>query len=201
MVLPSMMRPRLFSISAVREMTTGDLPPSSRVTGTRLRAAAAMIWRATEVAPVNNRWSSGRLEKACPTSGPPVNNTTSFGSYTSLIMASSTSEVAGVNSEGLIITLLPAARAPDRGANTMETGKFQGAMMPITPSGWYSMRERPPSRFNGNPVGRFAPFIHLRRYFLACFIGAIEAPTSVSRVISRGRQLKSACTASANLSA
>ena len=47
-----MMRLRLLLMSALREMITGDLPPSSRVVGTRLRAAAARIWRAMEVAPV-----------------------------------------------------------------------------------------------------------------------------------------------------
>ena len=82
-----------------------------------------------------------------------------------------------MNSEGLTITRLPAARAPDMGANTMETGKFQGEMMPTTPNGWYSIRERPPSRFRGKMVGRFSPFIHLRRCFFACFIGVMDAAT------------------------
>ena len=56
-------------------------------------------------------------------------------------------------------------------------------MMPTTPSGWYSMRERPPAGSTGTPSGA----LHLSSIcagVLACFIGAIEAPMSVSRVIS-----------------
>ena len=46
-----------------------------------------------------------------------------------------TSDVAGVNSEGFIIVLFPAANIPARGAKTKLTGKFQGLITPIVPKG------------------------------------------------------------------
>jgi hypothetical protein len=45
----------------------GDLPPSSSVTGHRLRAAAAITARPVVPLPVNSRWSKGSCEKATPT--------------------------------------------------------------------------------------------------------------------------------------
>ena len=45
-------------------------------------------------------------------------------------------EVAGVNSDGLIIARLPAASTPANGAKVRFTGKFQGLIMPTTPLGW-----------------------------------------------------------------
>ena len=54
-----------------RSTMTGDLPPSSSVTGTRFSLAARMIARPTGMLPVNSRWSKGRLEKALPTFASP----------------------------------------------------------------------------------------------------------------------------------
>jgi len=42
----------------------GDLPPSSSVTGVRLRPAASATRRPTRVEPVNIRWSNGSAAKA-----------------------------------------------------------------------------------------------------------------------------------------
>jgi hypothetical protein len=42
----------------------GDLPPSSRVTGTRLSLAAFITDRPTGVLPVKTRWSNGKAENA-----------------------------------------------------------------------------------------------------------------------------------------
>ncbi len=50
-------------------MTTGDLPPSSSVTGTRLALAAFITALPTGVLPVKTRWSKGSAENAAPTSG------------------------------------------------------------------------------------------------------------------------------------
>ncbi|MNR34643.1 hypothetical protein D3C85_1524320 [compost metagenome] len=49
------MREAAVARSALRPMITGDLPPSSRVRGTRFSAALRMTERATAVLPVNTR--------------------------------------------------------------------------------------------------------------------------------------------------
>ncbi len=64
-----MIRAAATDMSAERPTTTGLLPPSSSVTGTRFSAAARITCRPIEVAPVKTRWSKGRAEKAWPTSG------------------------------------------------------------------------------------------------------------------------------------
>ena len=46
------------------------------------------------------------------------------------------SATRSVNSEGLTIARLPAARIPAIGTMTMPTGKFHGAITPTTPLGW-----------------------------------------------------------------
>ena len=58
-------------------MIAGDLPPSSSVTGVRLRAAARITWRPTAVEPVNSRWSNGSAENARATSASPLTTATS----------------------------------------------------------------------------------------------------------------------------
>ena len=45
-------------------MMAGDLPPSSSVTGVRLRPAASATSRPTRVEPVKIRWSNGSAAKA-----------------------------------------------------------------------------------------------------------------------------------------
>ena len=50
----------------------GHLPPSSRVTGHRFSAAAAITARPVVPEPVNSRWSNGSFENAMPT--PPVSS-------------------------------------------------------------------------------------------------------------------------------
>ena len=52
-----------------------------------------------------------------------------------LINSSINLEVSGTNSESFIIALLPAAKTSINGPSDSEIGKFQGAIMPITPSG------------------------------------------------------------------
>ena len=191
-----MIRDTACSRLAEREITTGDLPPSSSVTGTRLRAAAVSTCRAMLVAPVKIMWSKGSEVKACPTSGPPQNVVTSVGSKASATMSSITLDVSGVNSDGLIIARLPAARMPASGWNTIDTGKFQGATIPTTPLGWYWMCERPPSSPSGKVDGRFSFFIHFLRCLRQCFIEPIDAATSVIRLIWSGLQTKSLLIAS-----
>ncbi|MNO61746.1 hypothetical protein D3C76_524010 [compost metagenome] len=161
--------------SALREMMVGDLPPSSRVTGTRFSAAARITCLPMLVAPVNSRWSNGCEQNAWPVSGPPVITATSSSANTERIMRAISSEVFGVNSEGLIITRLPAARAPARPLKARFTGKFHGLTMPITPSGWYSTQASPRS------VWRGSGFIQPATWALLCFSTISGESTSVTR--------------------
>ncbi|MNG22996.1 hypothetical protein D3C84_1075480 [compost metagenome] len=87
------------------------------------------------LAPVNTRWSKGWPVNACPTCGPPVMIATSSWAKTVGKIRASSADVWGLNSETLIMTRLPAARAPARPLKTMFTGKFQAVTIPTTPSG------------------------------------------------------------------
>src|ERR1700758_4298032 len=122
-------------MEALDETMTGHLPPSSSVTGTRFSAAALITRRATAPPPVKSRWSNGRLAKACATSGPPLTTAISDGSKTDEIMRSVKADEAGLNSEGRIMTRLPAATIPASGAKVRLKGKFHGLMTPTTPGG------------------------------------------------------------------
>ena len=51
-------------------------------------------------------------------------------------MRAISSEQRGVNSLGLIITRLPAAKMPASGVKVRLNGKFHGLMTPTTPLGW-----------------------------------------------------------------
>jgi hypothetical protein len=116
----------------------GDLPPNSSVTGTKFSLAARMMARPTGMLPVKKIWSNGRLEKALPIWSSPVTTATCSSSNVSASIAASRFVVAGVISDGLSITRLPAASAVASGVKARETGKFQGATMPTTPRGWYT---------------------------------------------------------------
>ena len=94
-----------------------------------------MIWRPTLVAPVKIIWSNASFEKATPTSASPVNTAISVSSKYSGTSRAISADTFSVNSLGLIIARLPAARMPAIGTNTMPTGKFHGATTPTTPFG------------------------------------------------------------------
>ena len=89
----------------------GSLPPSSSEAGISRRAAASATLRPVRVEPVN------MIMSTCSTSAEPVSPrpvaicSTFSGSPHSSIASASSSEVRGVISEGLRITLLPAASA------------------------------------------------------------------------------------------
>ena len=97
----------------------GDLPPSSRVTGTRFSLAAFITARPTAVLPVKTRWSKGKEENAEPS---PLTIVTCSGGKTSLSIDASTAFVAGVNFDGLSMTRLPAAIAVTTGISDRLTG-------------------------------------------------------------------------------
>ena len=78
----------------------GDLPPSSRVSGVRFGAAAAITLRPTAVEPVNTRWSKGSAANAPATSAPPAATATRSSGNTSANSERRNAVVRGVCSEG-----------------------------------------------------------------------------------------------------
>ncbi|KAG1318615.1 hypothetical protein G6F63_015139 [Rhizopus arrhizus] len=110
------------STSASSKIRTGDLPPSSSVTGTRCSAAAAITLRPTAVEPVNSRWSSGSEDTAAATSAPPCTTATRSGGNTLASRSARKALVRGVCSEGFSSTWLPAAMAVAKGTSASVTG-------------------------------------------------------------------------------
>jgi hypothetical protein len=78
--------------------------------------------RPTAVEPVKSRWSNGSEAKAWPTSTPPVITATSASSNLSATRRRSSSEKAGVSSEGFSIAQLPAASASTSGERASWSG-------------------------------------------------------------------------------
>jgi len=125
-----------------------------------------------------------------------VNTAISSGENTEPNIRAISSEVAGVNSLGLIITRLPAARMPASGVKVRFTGKFQGLITPTTPLGWKRTSALAPKRPSRAGVGlRFSGFIQAAMWALACFRVPIEEATSVKAVASRERAPKSVLSA------
>src|ERR1700679_3447851 len=116
--------------------TAGHLPPSSKVTGVRFRAAAAMTCLPIAALPVYRRRSHGNDEKSRAKSWPPTTTDTSVESKVVDTMSRSSAEQAGVYSDGLMMTRLPAANISIRGPIERSKGKFQGTILPMTPLGW-----------------------------------------------------------------
>ncbi|MCY1435439.1 hypothetical protein D9M71_515350 [compost metagenome] len=116
------MRSAASFIGTSAEMIAGDLPPSSRVTGVRLSAAARITCLPMLVAPVNSRWSKGSLEKATPTSTSPSTTATRSSGKTLARISLSAWAVAGVDSLILTITRLPAASAATIGLMARNSG-------------------------------------------------------------------------------
>jgi hypothetical protein len=116
---------RKFEREVVARRWSGDLPPSSSVTGVRFaRGRAITILRPTAVEPVKSRWSKGRRrerlrERASPGSDRDVVLGEGLAAGAS---GAAALEVAGVCSEGLIIARLPAASAAVSGARASCTG-------------------------------------------------------------------------------
>ena len=123
----------------------GDLPPSSRVTGTRLSAAAFMMIEPVVVSPVKAIFEiRSEPDRAAPASSPkPLTMlSTPFGSRSPMISTRCRID-AGVCSAGLSTMQLPAASAGASFHVAMRMGKFHGMICPTTPSGswkWYATR-------------------------------------------------------------
>jgi hypothetical protein len=126
------------SRSASAKTRLAPLPPSSRLTGVRLAAAARAIARPVADSPVNTMRSiAGDSVSHCPAaSGPKPCTTLSTPSGKPARSASRAMIVAdaGESSAGLSTTVLPQASAGTIFHVSSISGKFQGAMAAATPS-------------------------------------------------------------------
>ena len=145
---------------------TGDLPPSSSVTGTRFFEADCITFAPTFVEPVNRRWSKGSSANCWLISGPPVTTATSSSAKYLGIVSANRAAVSGTNSEGFSNARLPAASALVRGATVKPNGRFHGEIMPTTPFGKWRTWLFPPRKFIGLLVFLFSGFIHAFKCFI-----------------------------------
>ena len=151
-----------FSRSASAKTTLADLPPSSSVTRLIVSAARAAIRRPTDVEPVNATLAtSGCSTMRSPTTRPLPTTTlkTPSGTPAATTIFSSSTAVSGVSSAGLSTIVLPAASAGPTFHEAIASGKFQGVIRPITPSGSRNVKSTPPvtgivspSRRSGAPA-------------------------------------------------
>ncbi len=115
----------------------GDLPPSSRVTGTIRSAAAARISLPTPVEPVKVSFAtSGCFDSGTPTFWPePVSTLSTPAGRISCAHSASWSTASGASSAVLRTRVLPIARAIAIFNDDNVTGAFHGTIPPTTPSG------------------------------------------------------------------
>ena len=186
-----MMRSAALPMSALRPTSTGDLPPSSSVTGTRLAAAAVITARPTAVEPVNTRWAQGWALNSVATSTPPLTSATTSGAKCSASAAASTAAVRGAISDGFSMARLPAASTLASGENRVYRGAFQVPMMPTTPFGWYCTQAVAPKPSNGATLGRGCAGIHSSRWSRACLSEASDPRISFIIENTAGRPPKS----------
>ena len=125
--------------SASAKITSGDLPPNSRLTRFRLLLAAACITlRPTSVDPVKAILSIPILAViAAPvgTPGPVTILTTPSGRPASSMISPKRRADRGVSSAGLRIAVFPHASAGASFQAHISSGKFQGMINPTTPIG------------------------------------------------------------------
>lgn len=172
--------------SASGATTAGFFPPSSKVTGTRFRAAACCTRAPTAGDPVKNRWSKGNAANSAATSAAPVTTCSSSASKYRGAVAAISSAVFGVTSDILIITRLPAANAAAAGKTVSWTGKFHGPMMPTTPSGDGTTSACSPN----SRAARISPVerIHCGTFDLVCSMTEIMPRISAKRAAERDRE-------------
>ena len=125
------------SRSASAKMMLGDLPPSSSVTGTSRRPAAAAISRPTPGLPVKlTRSTRPPARSARPTLASPVTTlTTPGGNPASCTSFANSSVVPDACSEGLTTTQLPAASAGPSLLASSPIGEFHAVISTATPTG------------------------------------------------------------------
>ena len=108
--------------------------------------------------PVNEMTATSGLSTiASPTSPPdPVTRlTTPGGKPASAISSTSSVAQCGVSDDGLNTTVLPVTRAGIVFQHGIAIGKFQGVMMPATPSGWRMLI----AHLSGSSDGTVSPAI------------------------------------------
>ena len=133
------------------------LPPSSSVTRFTWSAQPAMIRLPTVVDPVKQTLrTSGCVTNRSPTTDPLPGTTlrTPAGRPASTASSPIRIAVSGVISAGLSTTVLPAASAGPSFQAAMTSGKFQGTMMPTTPSGSWNVTSVPPGTGICRPKSR-----------------------------------------------
>ena len=113
----------------------GDLPPSSRASGVRWAAAAAISARAVAVPPVKLILSTpGWPTSAAPAAAPPTTTlSTPGGRPASAASSAKRSTPNGASSGGLATTALPAARAGAAFWPMPIIEPFHGGMTATTP--------------------------------------------------------------------
>ena len=109
--LPQARRLAVVAMSASASTIAGFLPPSSRVTGVRWRAAAASTNRPTRPPPVKKMWSNCCSIRAAATAPSPLTTCTTSAEKACGMERASSSAVLGACSDGLSTAVLPAARA------------------------------------------------------------------------------------------
>ncbi len=145
------------AMSASAKTMLALLPPSSRVTRFTCSAQPAMIRLPTSVEPVKQTLrTSGWVTKRSPTTEPLPGMIVSTRSGSPASRASSPIRIAvsGVSSAGLRTTQLPAASAGAMPQARIGIGKFQGTMIPTTPSGSWKVRSMPPATGICRPKSR-----------------------------------------------
>ena len=130
--------PTAASRSASGSTTVGDLPPSSRLTGTIRRAAAAITADPPATEPVNVTCATcGWSTTAAPVVSPRPTTTLQAprGSPAASNASATTSVDSGATSDGLTTTVLPAASDGATPRTICDSGEFHGVMCATTPSG------------------------------------------------------------------
>ncbi len=152
--IPSVARSR----SASASTTTPFLPPSSSETRLSRRAARWAMSLPVVEEPVNEMTAtSGLSTMASPTSPPaPVTRlTTPGGKPASAISSTRSVAQCGVSDDGLNTTVLPVTSAGIVFQHGIAIGKFQGVMIPATPSGWRMLI----AHLSGSSDGTVSPAI------------------------------------------
>ena len=136
-------------------MTIGSLPPSSRCSFFIIGPAREAIRFPMSSEPVKAiTGTSGCSTNGSPTSGPyPVTTFTTPGGKWPQATSTIFNVDREVNSEGLITTVFPAARAGAIFQARSNNGKFQGTIQATTPYG--SLRTK--LNWSGSPGGMTRP--------------------------------------------
>ena len=152
--IPSAARSR----SASARTTTPFLPPSSSDRRLSRRPARSAIPVPVAELPVNDTTATSGLSTiALPTSAPvPVTRLTTPGGKPASASSSTRSTAqCGVSDDGLNTTVLPVTSAGIIFQQGIAIGKFQGVMMPATPSGWRMLI----AHLSGSSDGTVSPAI------------------------------------------